>query len=125
MSASLESGEVESVEVHRNAAPALLARISFCLRGVNLVGVETKLVVDLALLLVAQHIVGLRDLLELLLRLLVVGIDVGMVFARSLAKGFPDLLRCRRLLDAQRRVIVFVCCCGHLIPSSALLSIMQ
>ena len=101
-SAALKSGEIESAEVHRNAAAlALLARIGLCLRRVDLVGVEAKLVVDLALLLVAQHIVGFGDLLELLFGLLVVGIDVGMIFARSFAKGLPNLLRRRRLLDAQ------------------------
>ncbi len=100
MPAALKSREVESVEIHRNAALALLARIGLCLRRVDLVGVETELVVNLALLLVAQHIVGFRDLLELLLGLLVVGIDVGMIFARGFAEGFANLLRRRRLLDA-------------------------
>ena len=73
MAAALKSGEVEAVEVDRSAAArALLARIGLGLRRVDLVGVEAELVVHLALLLVAQNVVGLGDLLELLLGLLVV-----------------------------------------------------
>src|SRR5580704_19107931 len=108
MSTTLESGEVESVEIHRSATLVLAPGIGLSLRRIDLVGVETELIVNLALLLVAQYIVGFGDLLELLLRLFVVGIDVGMIFARGFAEGFPDLFRCRCLLDAQRRVIVFL-----------------
>ena len=96
------------------AARALLARIGLGLRRVDLVGVEAELVVNLALLLVAQNVVGLGDLLELLLGLLVAGIHVGMIFARSFPEGLADLLRRGRLLHAERCVIVFLSRCGHL-----------
>ncbi len=61
---ALKAGEVEAVKIHRRpAARALLPRISRGLRRIDLVGVEAHLVVDLALLLVAQHVVGLGDFL--------------------------------------------------------------
>ena len=57
-------------------------------------------VVLLALLGVAEHVVGLGDLLEALLGLLVAGVAVGVVLARELAVGLLDLLgaspSCRR-----------------------------
>ena len=88
--------------------PRLLARIGLGLRRVDLVGVEAHLVVDLALLLVAQHVVGLGDLLELLLGLLVAGVHVRVIAPRSLAEGLANLLRRGRLLHAKRAVIVLV-----------------
>ncbi len=45
------------------------------------------LVVDLALLMVGEHVVGLLDLLELRLGLGVVGVDVRVELARQLAVG--------------------------------------
>ena len=95
------------------AAGALLARIGFGRGRVDLVGIEADLVIDLALLFVAQNIVGLGDLFELLLGPLIVGIHVRVVLARGLAEGLADLLRRGRLLDAERCVIVFVGGGGH------------
>ena len=63
-------------------------------------------VVLLALLGVREHVVGLGDLLEARLGLLVVGVAVGVVLARELAVGLLDLLGRRLLLDAERRVVV-------------------
>src|SRR5579859_1284991 len=82
---SLKSREIEPVKVHLlpPAARALLPRVGLGRRRVNLVGVEPQLVIHLPLLLVAQNIVGLGDLLELLLRLLVSRIHVGVILARS------------------------------------------
>ncbi len=76
------------------------ARGSLCLRGVNLIGIEAELVVDLALLLVAQHVVGFGDLLELLLGFFVAGVYVGVIFARKLAEGLADIFRSGRLLHS-------------------------
>jgi hypothetical protein len=50
------------------------------------------LIVLAALLLIAKNVVRFLDLLELLLRLLVVRIQIRMVFARELAIGFFDVL---------------------------------
>ena len=81
---------------------------------IDLVGVEADLIVDFALLLVAQNVVGLRDLLELLLGLLVARVHVGMIAPRSLAEGLANLLRRCAVLYAERAVIILVRCCGHI-----------
>ena len=67
-------------------------------------------VVLLALVGVAEHVVGLGDLLEALLGLLVVGVAVGVVLARELAVGLLDLLGSRLLVDAERLVVVGARC---------------
>ena len=110
-----ETVEVEAAEVDRRpvAALALLARVGLGRRGIDLVGVEADLVVNLALLLVAKNVVGLGDLLELLLSLLVARVHVRVIFARSFPESLADLLRRGRLLDAEHRVIVFIGRCGH------------
>src|SRR5438105_4206001 len=61
----------------------------------------TELVVRLALRVVRQDVVGERDALELLFRLAVPGIDVGMVFPRELAVGLLDLVGGRTALDPE------------------------
>ena len=91
----------------------LLPRISLSRSRVDLVGVEPNLVVDLAFLVVRQHVVSLGDFLELLLSLLVVGVHIGVIFARKLAKRLANLIRSRRLFHAQRAVIIFVLCRCH------------
>src|ERR1035437_522137 len=110
---ALEAAEVEAAKVHRHAVTSALSRIGRGLRRVDLVGVEAQLVVDLALLLIAQHVVGLGDFLELLLRPLVVGVHVWVIAPRSLAEGRSNLLRRRRLLHAERAVIILVLGRGH------------
>src|SRR5262249_25775509 len=64
----------------------------------------TALVVLLALLGIGEDVIGGRDLLELLLRLLVAGIAVGVVFARQFPVGPLDLLLRGLLGNAQRLV---------------------
>ena len=106
--------EIEAAKIHRRLiAPRLLPRIRLGLRRVDLVGVEAKLVIHLALLLVAQNVVGLGDFLELLLRLLVPRIHVRVIPPRQLAKGLANLLRRGCLLHPEHRVIIFVRRCGH------------
>ena len=53
---------------------------------------------------------GLGDLLEALLGLLVVGVGVGVVLARELAVGLLDLLGGRFLVDPERLVVVGTRC---------------
>ena len=123
-SAALESRKIEPTEIHRRpSAGRLLPRIRLGLRRIDLVGVKTHLVVNLALLVVAQHVVGFGDFLELLLRLLVAGIHVRMIFARSFAKGLANLIRRRRLLHAEHCVVVFVGGGGHFFLCSILGSV--
>ncbi len=67
-------------------------------------------VVLLALLGIAEHVVGLGDLLEARLRLLVVRVAVGVVLTRELAVGLLDLLGGRLLVDPERLVVVGTRC---------------
>ena len=55
--------------------------------GIDVVGVKADLVVNLALLGIAQDFVSFGQRLELLFRRLVPGIDVGMILPRKLAKS--------------------------------------
>ena len=68
--------------------------------------VGAELVVLLALVGVADDLVGLVYLLELGLGVLVVGIDVGMEFAGELAVGAFDLRIARLAVNAKRFVVV-------------------
>ena len=68
--------------------------------------VEPAAVVLLALLRVAEHVVGVLDLLEALLGLGVAGVAVGVVLAHELAVRLLDLLRRRLLVDAEDLVEV-------------------
>src|ERR1700761_231649 len=109
---TFEVGEVEAFKIERHflrsgsaaarTRPSITAPSGrFGLRGVDLVGVKAELIVDFALLFVAQDVVGFGDLLELLFRLLVAGVHIGVVFSRKFAEGFADVVRSGRLLDSE------------------------
>ncbi len=100
-------------------AKSAAARVSFGRGGIDVVGVEAELVVDLALLRIAEDVVGLGDLLELLLGRLVPGIHVGVIFARKFTERLADIIRGRRLLDPEQAVIIFVFVvgCSHVLAS--------
>ncbi len=66
------------------------------------------LVVLLALLRVAEHVVGGRDLLEPLLGLHVALVRVGVMLTSELAVRLRDLLRGRAFRDAERLVVVLL-----------------
>src|SRR5205823_1862052 len=88
-------------------AKSAAAGVGFGRRRINVVGVKAQLVVNLALLGIAQDVVGFGDLLEFLFGFLVAGIDVRMVLARQLAEGLAELIRRGALFYAQDGVIVF------------------
>ena len=67
-----------------------------------------RVVVLLALHRVRQHGVRLGDLLESTLRILVVGVLVGVVLPRQLAEGLLDLLRLGVLGDAEDLVVILL-----------------
>jgi len=87
---------------------AATTRISLGCCRVDVVGIETNLIVNLALLRVAENVVGLRENLELLLGRLVSGIYVGMVLAREFAERLADLLRRGALLYPESRVVILL-----------------
>ena len=76
---------------------------------------EAAPVVGLALLGIREQVVGLLDLLEALLGLLVVRVAVGVVLADQLAVGLLDLVGRRRPLDSQD--LVGIALLGHCAPS--------
>ena len=63
-------------------------------------------VVLLALVGIAEHVVGLGDLLEALLGLRVARVLVGVVLARELAVGLLDVVGRRLALDAEHLVVI-------------------
>lgn len=65
-----------------------------------------ELVVHLALLGSREHLVGLVDLLEPLLGLVVARVDVGVVLGRELAVCGPDLLHGGSAVDVEDFVII-------------------
>src|SRR6185369_12338635 len=84
------------------------ARVGLGCRRIDVVRVKSQLVVNLALLGIAQDVVRFRDGLELLLGRLVPGIKVRMIFPRELAERLANFFRRRALLYSQLSVIVFV-----------------
>src|SRR5207253_3143571 len=74
--------------------------------------VAPQLVVLLALLGIAQHVVRFVDLLEALRRLRLVGVAVGMVLLGEPAKRLLDLVGGRRLRNTQDLIVVLLA--GHL-----------
>src|SRR5690606_25576929 len=94
----------------RGARPAA-ARLLPAPELARLLGVEAglqrvlaELVVELAPGLVAEDVVGVRDLLEGFLRRLVARVDVGVMLAGELAVRLLDLVRRRVLGDAEHGV---------------------
>ena len=116
-------GKIEAAEIERNSLAAALsagtasesasaessagARVGLGRRRIDVVRVVAELVVDLALLGIAEDVVGFREQLEFFFRRLVAGIDVGMVLARQLAKRLTNLLGGGGFLHPERFVIVF------------------
>ena len=74
--------------------------------GEAVLRIEAELVVHLALLGVAQDVVGFLNVLEALLGGLVPGIQIGMILARELPVRLADLVRGGLARNAQRFVIV-------------------
>src|SRR5580692_5905500 len=110
----LPAREPSGKSAGRPSGSAARAGIGIRRRGINVVRIKPKLVVNLALLGIAQDIVGFRKRLELLLRGLVSRIDVGMVLARKFAERFANVLGGGRLFYAKRGVVVFGLCCHRL-----------
>src|SRR5581483_7799157 len=113
--ASARASGVAAAKPARTGAAGLsaTARVRFGRCRINVVAVEAELIVNPALLGIAEDVVRFRDLLELFFRGLVAGIDVGVILARQLAKRLADVLRAGGLFDAERAVIVFLGGGGH------------
>src|SRR5205823_2611502 len=86
--------------------PCATARVSLGCGGIDVVRIKAELVVNLALLRIAEDIVGFGDLLEFFFCGFVAGIDVRMIFARKFAESLADLLLRGRFFHAERAVII-------------------
>ena len=83
-------GKIEAAESHAGIRmPRSAARMA---ARWNVVGIEAVLIVDLALLGVAQDVVGFLNFLEALLGGFVAGIQIGMILARQLAIRLANLV---------------------------------
>ena len=106
------AAEIKSakVKVHAGIACALPAWIA---PRRQILAVEAVLVVHLPLLRVGEHVVGFLDLFEFFFRSLVARIQVGVVFARQLAKRRADILHAGLAWHSQKFVIVLFGCRRH------------
>ena len=73
-----------------------------------------------ALLIVAQDLIRLVDLLELFLRLLIAGVLIRMIFHGKLAVRRTDLIRAGFAFHAKDLVVIFIVHDGIFIPARAL-----
>src|SRR5579862_5744951 len=111
---TLRSGAAGGLTTGKAARESLGTRITarfgvgFGGSGVDIVGVEPELVVNLALLGIAENVVGFRERLEFFFGSLVAGIDVGMILARKFAKRLADVVRRGAFLHTQNLVIIFL-----------------
>src|SRR5205807_9968869 len=83
-------------------------RISLSCRWINIVRVEAELVVNLALLGIAEYVVSFGKGLKFFFGSFISGIDVRMIFARKLSERLADVLGGGGLFYAEDFVIVFL-----------------
>ena len=98
------------VENIAHAAEAAEIKAARAAAEARLGPVEAELVVARALFRVAQHLVGFVQLLEALLRLLVVGVQVGVAFLGQLAVRLFNVFGRGVLGNAHDLVVVSLCC---------------
>ena len=96
--------EIESAEIHVGRRLTASRRRPAALKTV--LGVEADLVVHLAFLGIAQDVISFLHVLETLLGGFVVGVEVGMIFARKFPVRLFDFVLVGVFCDAQRFVVV-------------------
>src|SRR5581483_9119495 len=102
--------EIREVDVAQVLLPAGAEAIEPVRRRAEILAgakARAERVVGRALFLVAQRLVGFRDVLELLLGIRLLG-DVRVILARELAVRLLDLVLTRAALDAEDFVIILV-----------------
>jgi hypothetical protein len=99
------AAEVELLPVAAGASFRLLPA-GGRLEASRVIPARTQGVILFALLGIAEHFVGLVDLLELLLGGLLVRGRVRMILAGQFAEGLFDVVRCRVTRDAEGGVVI-------------------
>ena len=107
-----EIGKIEATETHARLTGARAWPTARTARR-NVVGIETVLIVNLALLGIAQDVVGFLDLLEALLGGFIAGIQIRMILARQLAVSLADLVFLGGARHTERFVIILFACGWH------------
>ncbi len=105
-------GKIEATETHARLTGARSWPAARTARR-NVVGVETVLIVDLALLGIAQDVVSFLDFLEALLGGFIAGVQIRMILARQLAVRLADLVFFGRARYTERLVIILFACGWH------------
>src|ERR1700730_10667520 len=103
----LDATVAAAIAIESAAWLALLrSPVRWRLKSSRLVPIGAELIVLLALLRIAQHLVSFINLLEFFFSGLFILRDIGMIFARQLAERALDFIVARRLGDAERFVII-------------------
>ena len=105
-------GKIEAAETHAGLTgprPWPAARTA----RRNVVGIETVLIVNLALLGIAQDVVSFLNFLEALLGGFVARVQIGMILARQLAVRLADLVFFGGARYTERFVIIVFACGWH------------
>ena len=95
------------------AAGTAAASVGLRRRRIDVVGIEADLIVNLALLGIAENVVCLGERFKFLLGRLVPRINVRMVLAGQLAKRLTNVFGGGGLFHAEDFVIIFFGCSGH------------
>src|SRR5467141_5178344 len=82
--------------------------------GLNSTPIFSVLIIEFAILCFGKYVISFLQLLELLFRSLVAGIQVGVKLAREFAIGLLDLIVGCPALDAEHLVVVFCLPCHRL-----------
>src|SRR5579884_4318731 len=101
--------EIESPEIRpcarAGARPRSIRR--------NVIRIKPVLVVNFALLIVAQNVIRFLNFLEALFCCFIAWIQIRMVLARKLPVGLANLIRIRAPADTQGFVIILLRCSRH------------
>ena len=109
---SARSAKIKSpkIKIYIGAGLPLRTRVA---AGRQIFAVEAILVVHLPLLGVGEHVIGFLQLLEFLFCGFVAGIQIGVIFARQLAKRCANIFRARLARHSQQFVIILFCSRRH------------
>ncbi len=105
-------GKIEAAETHARLTGARACPAAWP-PGRNVVGIETVLIVNLALLGIAQDVVGFLDFLEALFSGFVAGVQIRMILARQLTVRLADLVFFGTARYTKRFVIILFACGWH------------